>query len=388
MNDIQQGILTLIKSAVLQQKLQLPETFDIGNAGDLIRRHQLVTLVYDGCVRCQIPMQQLRMQHLFRGYCKALQISERQMKDLNRIYAAFEENGIDYMPLKGSNMKLRYPKPEFRLMGDADILIRLDQYGKIIPIMESLGFAAQDETDHEYVWKSDGLFLELHKRIIPSYNKDYYRYFGDGWQLAVHASGTRYAMSLEDEFLYLFTHFAKHFRDGGIGCRHVVDLWLYLRTYPGLNVAYIKEELQKLQLEEFYENISRLIGVWFDAQEGDAKTELISEFIFASGSFGQDVSRALSLAVRDSGKSALGSGRVRYLWQTAFPSAAVLRRKYPVLKQHPRILPLIWAVRPLQKVLFEAKDLKMQKDNVEILSKENLEERRQMMEYLGITYHF
>ena len=39
-----------------------------------------------------------------------------------------EENGIDYLPLKGYNLKKLYPKPELRTMGDADVLIRLADF--------------------------------------------------------------------------------------------------------------------------------------------------------------------------------------------------------------------------------------------------------------------
>ena len=58
-------------------------------------------------------------------------------------------------------------------------------------------------------------------------------------------------MTPEDEFIYLFTHFAKHYRDGGIGCRYVVDLWVFLRNNPTMDPEKIKRELDKLQLREF-----------------------------------------------------------------------------------------------------------------------------------------
>ena len=74
--------------------------------------------------------------------------------------------------------------------------------------MVDLGFVQGSESDHEYVWKSKSLLLELHKCLIPSYNKDYYAYFGDGWGKAVLCEGSkyRYEMSKEDQFVYLFCH--------------------------------------------------------------------------------------------------------------------------------------------------------------------------------------
>ncbi len=389
MNITQQGILTLLKSAVTQQPLPLPDAFDLAQAAELIRSHHITSLAYAGALQCGVSAQHPVMQSFFRSYCKALQVSARQMQKLQLLYGAFEENGIDYLPLKGSRMKGLYPSPELRLMGDADILIRIDQYEKIRPILVSLGFEEKKETDHELVWEAKELYLELHKRLIPSYNRDLYAFFGDGWKLAKQKTGTRYAMTPEEEWIYLFTHFAKHYRDGGIGCRHVVDLWVYRRANPDLDEAYVQEELQKLYLLEFYQNILRLLSVWFEEQESDAKTDFITEFIFASGSWGSMESRVLSVSVRDAKHSLSGgSARCAYLWKMLFPSTVVLRNKYTILKKHPWLLPVVWLLRPFYKLLFECRSLEEKKKGMDVLTSENLRQKQQLLNYVGLDYHF
>lgn len=389
MDITQQGVVALLKAAITGEGVALPEEFDIAEAQQLAKRHHMAPLLYEGAVRCGISPRSEAMRQLFQLCYRSLLKSEGQMREVKHICAAFDENGIDYLPLKGCRMKARYPKPELRVMGDADILIRLEQYDKIVPVMESLGFTAGMETDHELVWKSDALYLELHKHLIPSYNQDLYGYFGTGWQRAIRVEGGCHAMNAEDEWIFLFTHFAKHFRDGGIGCRHVVDLWVYLRSNPLLDEAYVRTQMEKLQLLEFYDNIRRLIDVWFGSGENDEKTELISQFIFASGSFGQDQIRTMSRTVRDSRHGQTHkNGRLVYLWQTAFPDAATLREKYTVLKKAPWMLPAVWAYRPFYKVLFEAKTLKKQKENLAALSSENLDEHQQLLRYMGLDYRF
>ena len=106
--------------------------------------------------------------------------------------------------------------------------------------MQKLGYAEKVESNHEYIWHKAGSYIELHKRLIPTYNKDYYSYFGDGWRLAKLKDGTRFSMTDEDQMVYLFTHYAKHYRDAGIGIRHIVDLWVYRNNKPNLNEEYIK----------------------------------------------------------------------------------------------------------------------------------------------------
>ena len=170
---------------------------------------------------------------------------------LDKVFAAFDEHHIDYLPLKGVLLKHIYPKAEMRSMGDADVLIRVDQYDRIKPLMPPLGFAEVTESDHELIWQSEVLHLELHKRLVPSYHEAEFAYFGDGWDRAVKLQGCRYDMKPEDEYVFLFAHFAKHYVDGGIGIRHALDLWVYRRTNPDLDNAYIQTELKKLKLERF-----------------------------------------------------------------------------------------------------------------------------------------
>ena len=387
MNVTQQGIAALMKSAVLQQPQLLPEGFEIQAAMPLVRRHHIAALAYDGAERCGLSRREPAMNKLFQAYCSSLLVSEGQEREISRIFAAFDENGIDYLPLKGCNMKALYPKPELRVMGDADILIRMEQYSRIVPVMESLGFEHKYESDHELVWKSPALEVELHKYLIPTYNRDLYAYFGDGWQLAVPSVGSRWNMTTEDTFVFLFAHFAKHYRDGGIGCRHVLDLWVYLRANPELDMGRVLSVLEELKLREFYENISRMLAVWFEGAQSDDRTEFLTEFIFASGSWGNMEQRVLSESVRSMQRSGLGrAGKLRYLWRMAFPPVEALQGKYPVLRRAPWLLPAVWLIRPVYKLLFERKSLARRKRVMDAMTRENLDTRQQMLQFVGLNY--
>ena len=70
--------------------------------------------------------------------------------------------------IKSAVLGEKLPLPETFSLEEADGLIRMEQYEKIIPIIENLGFAQGEETDHELHWSSKGLFVELHKWLIPS----------------------------------------------------------------------------------------------------------------------------------------------------------------------------------------------------------------------------
>ena len=387
MTHIQQGILILIKSAVTQTAHSLPADFDLEAAYPLIRRHQIPTLAFEGALLCGIPRSHPVMGKLFHSYCKALAVTEGQLRQTGRILAAFEEAGIDYMPLKGYNMRPMYPKPELRLMGDSDILIRTEQYEKIAPIMEKLGFSPKVESDHEYVWENSALNVELHKRIVPSYNQDLYAYFGSGWDFSARREGHWHYMTPEDEFVYIFSHMTKHYRGGGIGCRHITDLWLFLRTYPDLDEALLEKKLRKLGLTEFYGNIRRLIAVWFDGAESDEKTEFITKVLFDSGTFGGEEAHILSEGLRNAAGGSRGiHGKLGYLRNLAFPKLLSMQQLYPVLRKAPILLPVFWLWRPFHKIFIQKKSLRIHRQKLAMLTTDNLKSREAALRYVGLEF--
>lgn len=388
-NRTQQGILTLLKSAVTGEKLQFDGDFDWEAAKPYIKKHQIGSLIYEGAVNCGVEQTLPQMQLLFRNYCKNLVVSEGQMHAINKLCGAFEGANIDYMPVKGCNMKPRYPKPELRAMGDADILIKLEQYDRIYPIMKELGYEEVLESDHELIWRNGVLELELHKRLIPSYNKDYFRYFGDGWQLAKVQKGCRWSMTPEDEYIYLFTHFAKHYRDGGIGLRHVLDLWVFERSVPALDEAYVEQELNKLQLLEFRQNMVRLIKAWFCGEAMDEVTAFISDFVFGSGSWGNKESKQVAFDARDSEEAgSVGKGKLHRAVKILFPTMLGMKQRYPVLQKAPVLLPVFWVVRWVETVLFRRERIDAQKNILRRNNADQIETYQQALNFVGLDFRF
>lgn len=388
MNATQLGILALVRAAITNKKQQLPEGFHIEEAYSEISRHNLLPLCYAGGVICGIDKNNSAMQRMFMIYVKQMVASEKQMAEVARVCAAFDAAGIDHMPLKGSTLKSLYPKPEFRLMGDADILIREEQYGKIAPVMTALGFKFKQESDHELAWQSDSLYLELHKHLIPSYNKDYYSYYQDGWQLAKLSTNSRHEFkSNEDEFIFIFTHFAKHYRDGGIGIRQVIDLWVYRNSYPDMDDDYIRGVLEKLQLFDFYENILSLIAVWFENAEPTDMTEFISAFIFTSGNWGNIKSKTKANAVKHKQISEASSYSLsRNILRRTFPAPRDLIARYPVLKRHPWLVPVFWVHRIFDAIINKRNRVKIY---VKVYnSTDEIETYEQSLDYVGLRFNF
>lgn len=386
MNGFQSGITALVKSALTGEKAEVSENFDWDNALNTAKKHQIVPLIYYGIMYSEIEAPKDIFAETENITYQCIAVNHNQLYELEKLYRAFEKGGIEYMPLKGAVMKCLYPKPEMRTMGDADILIKTEQYEKIRAIMRNAGFKEAVESDHELIWNKSNIHLELHKRLIPSYNKDYYAYYGDGWKLAVPDTGSRYKMSDEDTFIYIFTHYAKHYRDGGIGIRHITDLYIYLSAKPNLNKEYIEAGLKKLKLLDFYNNTVHTLNVWLNGEKSDEMSDFITEKIFESGSYGTYKAHIMSGAVKAS-KSG-GNVRIRRIVKLIFLPYKYMCEKYPVLIKAPFLLPLMWLVR-VADVIFNKRDkIARQRKELDYITDDKITEYKKEFHFVGLDFDF
>jgi hypothetical protein len=389
MNNFQRGFLSLIRAALTESFPELGEGFDYGTAYTVAEQQQIVPLVYYGAMKDPVFLHHPRSQAFFGRSCVYIGHSADQSDTIQRIFEAFEAVGVSYMPLKGTLLKPFYPSPEMRVMADADILIRMEEYDRAKKVMLDLGCTFLGESDHEYNWVTPtGLHIELHKRLIPSYNEDYYAYYGDGWRLAVpeEKGKFRFSMRPEDLLIYLFTHFAKHYRDQGAGMKYVIDFYIFRQHFPKLDSAYLARELENLQLYEFYVNIFHMLEVWFDGAEATELTDYLTDKIFFDGVFGRSELGAVSEALKLS--KSTRSVRAKKKRQLFFPPYRVMKNRYPVLQKWVILLPIFWLVRLVDLAVNHRERYRVKMAQLEKMSDENISQYQRDLNYVGLDYKF
>ena len=353
MEEFKREFISIIQAAFSEKAVDVSSDFNWEKAVDIAKKHNIAPIIYYGAIACNMSEKDKHIEELHQLTLKSMLVSLRQMYEIEQIEKAFEAENVAYMPLKGIILKDIYPKPEMRPMGDADILIRLEQYPKITAIMEQLQFSFQYESDHELVWKKPTLFLELHKSIMTTYNKDFYRYFGTGWEIAKRVPNvSRYEMSAEDFYIFAFVHFTKHYRISGIGIKHLIDLWVYIHTHSNLDWAYIDNELQKMHLSAFHVNVRKTIDVWFHGDKETDVTELITNVIFNSGQYGTAEMAIINRSLQN-GKHSISQIKVARIFQGIFLPYSTMKKKYSILKKVPILLPFMWLVRCFEILLHD-----------------------------------
>lgn len=382
-----QGVIALVRAALTGKGQPLPVDFDLEKVYDAILQHNIAVMALEGAVLCGLDKKLPAMQKLFVRAFRDIGRVEAQDRASERLFAAFEEAGIEFMPVKGALLRDLYPRRDYRSMGDMDVLIRLEQYEKIKEILAGLNFEERYESEYELIWDHRDLHLELHKHLIESSNDTYHAYYGSGWDFARKSDTSRYTMRDEDAFVYVFTHFARHYRDGGVGIRQVCDLYLMRRSCPDMDEEYICTELGKLDLLVFYRNILQMLDAWFAGEQPSEQTDFISEIIYASGTFGQHSERILAYGARMAGDKK-ASGLLRYknaLWHVFLPLKE-MQAHYPLLNKVPVLLPVMWVYRIVHTLFFERHKIRRNQQAFSAYKKENVQAYQRALHYVGLKY--
>jgi len=386
MNSLHKGITTLLRSAITGEKLSLPEGFRLEDADELIRSQSLLPMAYIGAYNCGISPDTELMRQYKQQYFRCLLRHEQQMRAVESICRAFEENDIDYALLKGCIMKPLYPNPEMRTMGDADILIRKEQYDQIQIVMKKIGFEEEVKSAYDIHWISRELLAELHHRLYSKDQTDLNGYFENIWERIQRISGSRCALSVEDAYLHIFTHMTKHFRHCGIGARQVADIWVYRKAHSDLDERKIFQALEKLKLSEFHANILGLLAAWFDNAEDSEVTDTITEFIFNGGSWGSlEVKMHTEALIHASGKTQQARGKS--VLRTIFPDLSYLRNSYSILLRHPWLYPFFWPIRWVDILLHRRKNIRTRVNIIRNMSNEKVMQHKEFLDSIGLRFY-
>ena len=274
-----------------------------------------------------------------------------QKMEANAVKEAFNENEIDFMPVKGFSVCALYPEPDYRYMGDLDYLIREKDLKKAGVIVKSMGYMPDEigKVHHDEYKKPPLMVLELHHAMVNPSSRfhDYYNGFIDKCE---NVGGHEYKMSGEDFYIFQLVHLNKHYEEAGTGIRSFLDMYLInKKMLPNLNQEYIDAEIKKLGLTEFFEHVKYITDKWFEREDlGSFSADEL--YIITSGVYGLDRHRYEN---RMKNKT-----KAQFFRERIFPSKAWMIETYPILKKSILFLPFTYIHRMFVKSIRNRKDIK------------------------------
>lgn len=345
---------------------------------EMARNHSLTGLAFEGVKRSGVESEDEFVQKLQKasGVCMHADLQQQIAWEELKTIAA--EKGLDLLPLKGVNLKSLYPRSDLRQMGDLDILYRKQQFKELKKALEEAGYSFKRGSvgaHHQVFDRPPNVHLEMHGSLVDE-EIEFADYYADPWSKAKKTDEKNiWRFSLEDEYIFLLLHAAKHFFHFGSGIRTFLDLYAYLERYQAeLDFSYVEGELAKAtalakkngadyDLAEFEKTARALAYGWFGSD--DVLIDQTALTVLSGGVYGV-LERGWKKDYEKVGKN--------YVWRRLFPPFKKMRERNPVLKKAPFLLPFFWFGRLVKaltskKARQEYRYVKKQKKSAKDLTK-------------------
>lgn len=289
--------------------------------------------------------------------------NESLMATQSRIVALMQDAGIPCAVLKGASLSTCYYNPSARALGDIDLLVPEKFVVQASDVLMSQGFyAPTDAFSHPYhidFYQND-IVVELHYAVStfpdsPT-GREAKRYL-ESWQEKLQqkhlGNHTFWCLSDSQQALSLLVHMERHMTTGCIGLRQLCDWAVFLTSItPECLAEQIIPELKLCGLEKFgavltqtairYLGLNPVYQISFQVVH-ERHVQAMIEEILRIGSIHNknNTEDSSSFFVDESGtKSSMRVfiGKMNSL----------ARRKFPITKKLPLLLPLFWLYIPLR----------------------------------------
>ena len=315
-------------------------------------RHSISSLLYHSLLFLsqKFQPQEEMKERLLELAMNAATADIHQRIEKEELIRQFEAHKLYCMPVKGSDTKNYYPKSEWRTMGDIDVLYKAEQHKEVKMLLWEMGYASfESGLKHDHYSRAPYISLEMHRELVAA-NTIAESYYSNVWQKVQPREGYEYVyqMSVEEQYIYTMIHLLEHFKDGGIGIRFVMDVFVFSKL-ENVNWEYVENVFANLGILKFARYIEQLAQRWFanqyiaKSEETEELLDELEEFIIQNGIYGQR-SHVQNIAM---GRE----GHVGYIRRMVFPNFNSMRTLYPWLSGRPYLLPFAWLIRIVRTVL-------------------------------------
>lgn len=323
----------------MAQLCKLASAHDLGHlVSDALERNGLATLL--------TPSGGALHKHKLFAIWRGAQIDHELMD----ILTAFAAAGIPCVPLKGAVIRDYYPENWMRTSGDIDLLVKEEDLMLASSLLyDRFGYHSDGSKDyHDLPMTSpSGLRLELHFSIMED-TENIDRLLSKVWDYTEAQDGNILFQTPEYFVFHHIAHMSYHFMKGGCGVRSLLDLWI-LRNRYAYDDEKTAEYCRICGIDRFYEQMKRLCDCWMNGGEKDALLAQAEAFILSGGVYG-------TLENKVAVKQQKAGGRRKYIRERLFLPREQLARLYPVLNDHPSLLPLMQVRRWWNHLLHNRKE--------------------------------
>ncbi len=361
--------------------------------------HQVIPMLYEGLEKSKL-IQNANKE--FVNEIRKISITQ-SVAQLHRtllfldIYEQFQEDKIQAVVVKGVILRYLYPNENYRQSGDEDVYIKKEDFNIVNKILERNGFQCEkkyssmgdlkQEMSYEH---PSGLVIEIHTDLFD-YSFELFRHMEDLFEnafehsISVQIESTLVqTLSLDEHFLFLVIHSAKHFISLGLGIRQLCDIVMFCEKYgKEINWEIIWDKVASLGYAKYLRNLlaigEQCLGLSHssysltkDIQELLPTPDALLYDIMSAGLYGfreGDNGKSASITIQAAINSKNNQFSTMRLIRILFPNYGCMRLHYDYCKKNIFLLPVAWVHRMLHHLLdssFRSKLLQNTKNSMEI----------------------
>lgn len=375
----QNYIIELLKSSITNTT---PSTPDKDLDWDVVFKyatmHRILPVLYFSIQKLpdEVKTKISKIKHYELAYKSNLVDDANRENEISIITKVLSENNTDYILLKGTVTKHFYPDTSMRMMSDVDILYRNADSKQIKELLEDKGYSQTKSTpkDDMYLSSNQLVKIEMQQSLLDDGFTEWLKYLDTIWDRCENNSKHEYLMTPEDFYIYHIVHMAKHFINGGIGLRHILDTWVIKNHYSEIDQKYVIGILRELELCTFEKQIDNLCKCWFEEVIPSDKESisLLYEYVFANGAFGN---------IDQQSVNEVSSGNKRKI----FPDKETMANYYgDVINKHPSTIPFYWVKLNCERLFKNSEKTKRKMESMSNISEEQKEKTKRLFEICGL----
>lgn len=339
MDSTIQSALNLIKEAIWGNGA-LPDSAEVEGVYALLRKHA-IHAIPAGILNDIDMSDDLKgkwKKQIFQQIYNYMSIVNEQ----DEILSALTKEKIPVVTVKGTSAAQYYPTPQYRAMGDIDLLVKKEDFHRAERTILACGYRTTEDdhdVDRHITLKKSRISVELHWRFASENVIDNPSEFDEILYQDIECGRT--ILSTPQNGLVLLEHIAQHL-NAGIGLRQIIDWMMYVNKC--LDDQAWKEHFQTLAkktgLEKLAVHITKMCQIYLGLTENhitwckqadEEACESLMNYIINCGNFGH-------------GRKSWESGEItkipapwqpvrllRYLQKRGEKGWALLR-EYPILK--------------------------------------------------------
>ena len=197
---------------------------------------------------------------------------------------------VPYVILKGTSAAQYYPHPEFRTMGDIDVITRREDFNQAYQELLNNGYKVCKELNREVSFLKNGIVVELHRYFASLNEIDEAKYMDE---LILNNITPSHVLPDMINGLVLLEHIDQHL-ENGLGLRQIIDWMMFVdKCLPDEKWEEFQPYAQAIGLETLATVTTRMCEIylglpkrkWCDSGNEDLCKQLM-DYIMACGNFG------------------------------------------------------------------------------------------------------